>query len=107
MIQKKKLVQFYLEQYEQAGKKRPKRSISTAEMQKRVQTLFRTLRSAKPGRVNVRLLEDYHRQLKNISVYAAQEKPCGYFEKTSGGSASEAGIPGSWNSSGRTEGRDG
>ena len=49
MIQKKKLVQFYLEQYEQAGKKRPKRSISTAEMQKRVQTLFRTLRSAKPG----------------------------------------------------------
>ena len=34
MIQKKKLVQFYLEQYEQAGKKRPKRSISTAEMQK-------------------------------------------------------------------------
>ena len=54
MIQKKKLVQFYLEQYEQAGKKRPKRSISTAEMQKRVQTLFRTLRSAKPGRVNVR-----------------------------------------------------
>ena len=70
MIQKKKLVQFYLEQYEQAGKKRPKRSISTAEMQKRVQTLFRTLRSAKPGRVNVRLLEDYHRQLKNISVYA-------------------------------------
>ena len=56
MIQKKKLVQFYLEQYDQAGKKRPKRSISTAEMQKRVQTLFRTLRSAKPGRVNVRLL---------------------------------------------------
>ena len=70
MIQKKKLVQLYLEQYEQAGRKKPKRSVSTAEMQKRSENLFRTLRSAKPGRVNVRLLEDYHRQLKNISVFA-------------------------------------
>ena len=81
MIQKKKLVQFYLEQYEQAGKKRPKRSISTAEMQKRVQTLFRTLRSAKPGRVNVRLLEDYHRQLKNISVYAHRKNRADILKK--------------------------
>ena len=81
MIQKKKLVQFYLEQYEQAGKKKPKRSISTAEMQKRVQTLFRTLRSAKPGRVNVRLLEDYHRQLKNISVYAHRKNRADILKK--------------------------
>ena len=34
MIQKKMLVQFYLDQYEQAGKNWPKRSISTAEMEK-------------------------------------------------------------------------
>ena len=68
-------------QYEQAGKKRPKRSISTAEMQKRVQTLFRTLRSAKPGRVNVRLLEDYHRQLKNISVYAHRKNRADILKK--------------------------
>ena len=81
MIQKKKLVQFYLEQYDQAGKKRLKRSISTAEMQKRVQTLFRTLRSAKPGRVNVRLLEDYHRQLKNISVYAHRKNRADILKK--------------------------
>ena len=116
MIQKKKLVQFYLEQYEQAGKKRPKRSISTAEMQKRVQTLFRTLRSAKPGRVNVRLLEDYHRQLKNISVYAHRKNRADILKKLqeevlineikehSAALLAKHKCP---NSSGRTEGRDG
>ena len=70
MIQKKKLVQFYLEQYEQAGKKRPKRSISTAEMQKESTNVISDTSKCKAWKRNVRLLEDYHRQLKNISVYA-------------------------------------
>ena len=70
MIQKKKLNQFYIEQYERAGRKKPKKSVKEAGMQARTAKIQKTLRSARPGQINIRTLEELHRQLKNMASYA-------------------------------------
>ena len=74
MIQKKKLTEFYVEQYARAAKKRPKKMAGTTEMLRKTDNLFRALASARPSRINVRTLEDYHRQLKNAAVFAHRKK---------------------------------
>lgn len=74
MIQKKKLTEFYAEQYARAAKKRPRKMAGTTEMLRKTDNLFRALSSARPSRVNVRMLEDYHRQLKNAAVFAHRKK---------------------------------
>lgn len=70
MIQKKKLNQFYIEQYERAGRKKPKKPVKEAGMQARTAKIHKTLRSARPGQINIRTLEELHRQLKNTASYA-------------------------------------
>ncbi len=70
MIQKKKLYQFYIEEYEQAGRKKPKKPIRDAGMQAKIAKMQKALRSARPGQVNIRTLEELHCRLKNIATYA-------------------------------------
>lgn len=70
MIQKKKLNQFYIEQYERAGRKKPKKPVKEAGMQARTAKIQKTLRSVRPGQINIRTLEELHRQLKNMASYA-------------------------------------
>ena len=74
MIQKKKLTEFYVEQYARAAKKRPKKMTGTTEMLRKTDNLFRALNSARSSGMNVRTLEDYHRQLKNAAVFAHRKK---------------------------------
>lgn len=74
MIQKKKLTEFYVEQYALAAKKRPKKMTGTTEMLRKTDNLFRALNSARSSGMNVRTLEDYHRQLKNAAVFAHRKK---------------------------------
>ena len=70
MIQKKKLNQFYIEQYERAGRKKPKKPVKEAGMQARIAKVQKTLKSARSGQINIRTLEELHRQLKNTASYA-------------------------------------
>lgn len=70
MINKKKLILFYTEQYEQAGRKKPKKPPRYSDMDRKAESLQRVLRNAKTSRVNIRNLEDLHRQLKNLAGYA-------------------------------------
>lgn len=70
MIQTKKIVQFYVSQYEQQMKRRQKKAVNYVDFPGRVERLNRTLKSARPSRVNSAVLEDYHKQIKNIAVYA-------------------------------------
>ena len=70
MIQKKKLNQFYIEQYERAGRKKLKKPIKESGMQARIGKIEKTLRSSRPGQINIRNLEELHRQLKNTASYA-------------------------------------
>ncbi|MBR5509360.1 MAG: ATP-dependent helicase, partial [Lachnospiraceae bacterium] len=73
MIQKKKLLQFYIEQYTKEGKKKPRKPPRTSDMPKKIENLQRAMKNAKPSRVNIRNLEEYHRQIKNIASYAIRK----------------------------------
>ena len=73
MIQKKKLLQFYIEQYTKEGKKKPRKPPRTSDMPKKSENLQRAMKNAKPSRVNIRNLEEYHRQIKNIASYAIRK----------------------------------
>ena len=48
MIQKKKLNQFYIEEYEQAGRKKTKNQLKESVAQSRVKNLSRALRRGRP-----------------------------------------------------------
>ncbi len=69
MIHRKRLLQFYIEQYAGAAKKKPRRPPKYAGMEKRIEALQRTLKNAKPARVNIRNLEELHRQVKNAAGF--------------------------------------
>ena len=73
MINKKKLLQFYIEQYTREGRRKPRKPPKYSGMEKKAEALRRTLRSAKPSRVNVRNLEDLHRQIKNMAGFAIRK----------------------------------
>ena len=70
MIQKKKLNQFYIEEYARAGQKKTKNTVKDSVAQARVKNLMRAFRRARPYQTNSQVLEELHRQLKNVAVYA-------------------------------------
>lgn len=74
MIQRKKLLKFYIEQYEQSGRKKTKRPLAQAEALARLEKLKKALRSAKPSRINIRSLEEFHVQLKKVENFALRRK---------------------------------
>lgn len=73
MIHKKKLLQFYIEQYTREGRKKPRKPPKYAGMEKRVEALQKALKNAKPSRVNIRNLEDWHRQIKNVAGFGIRK----------------------------------
>lgn len=73
MINKKKLLQFYIEQYTRAGRKKPRKPPKYSGMEKRVEGLRRSLKSARPSNVNIRNLEEYHRQIKNVTGFGIRK----------------------------------
>ena len=73
MIHRKRLLQFYIEQYAGAARKKPRRPPKYAGMEKRIEALQRTLKNAKPARVNIRNLEELHRQVKNAAGFGVRK----------------------------------
>ncbi|MDO4344473.1 MAG: DEAD/DEAH box helicase [Eubacteriales bacterium] len=65
-----KIVQFYISQYEMQARRKGARPLKFADFDGRVKRVASSLRRAKPSRISNTALEDYHRQLKNITVYA-------------------------------------
>ena len=74
MIKTKKLTQFYISQYEMQSRKKQKKIMNSVELEGRFQRLQRSMRSARPSRVNSITLEEYHRQLKNVFSSACRRK---------------------------------
>jgi len=74
MIHRKRLLQFYIEQYAGAARKKSRRPPKYAGMEKRIEALQRTLKNAKPARVNIRNLEELHRQVKNAAGFGFRKK---------------------------------
>lgn len=73
MINKKRLTQFYIEQYEQEGRKKPKKPPKYSGMERKAEALQRAMKNVKPSRVNIRNLEDLHRQIKNLEGFALRK----------------------------------
>ncbi len=73
MIHRKRLLQFYIEQYAGAARKKPRRPPKYAGMETRIEALQRTLKNAKPARVNIRNLEELHRQVKNAAGFGVRK----------------------------------
>lgn len=74
MLNRKKLIQFYIEQYAAESKKKVKKVPKYADASGHVKNLQRALRRAKPSRVPLQNLEDYHRQIKNMALFAYRKK---------------------------------
>lgn len=71
MVQRDKLVQFYFTQYRDSSLKLKKRkNDGKGSYEKRIKTLFQELKRTGSGKIKTVKLEDYHRQLWNLSYYA-------------------------------------
>lgn len=71
MIQTKKLVQFYVSQYEMESRKKQKKTGGYADFASSMARLEKKLQDTKPSKVDSARLEDYHRQIRNAFGYAA------------------------------------
>ena len=67
MVQKERLIRFYLEQYELRSKKKRKAPPKAAGLADRLERLRMALRRAKGNRSSIQVIEDYHRQTYNMS----------------------------------------
>ena len=74
MIERKKLIQFYIEQYTEESRKKEKKIPRYTDAPSRMKNLQKALRRARPSRVPIQNLEDYHRQIKNMAIYAYRKK---------------------------------
>ncbi len=72
MINKKRLLQFYVEQYEKESSKKPKKPPRYAGMERKVEALRRSLKNARPSRINIRNLEYLHQQVKKTAAFAVR-----------------------------------
>ena len=74
MLNRKRLIQFYTEQYTQESRKKVKKVPRYVDVSGRMKNLQRALRRAKPYRIPLQNLEDYHRQIKNMALFAYRKR---------------------------------
>ena len=75
MVQQDKLVQFYFTQYrDSALKLKKKKNDGKSVYEKRIRSLFQELKRTGSAKIKKAKLEDYHRQIRNVSYYAFREK---------------------------------
>ena len=75
MVQRDKLVQFYFTQYRDSSLKlKKKKNDGKSSYEKRIKALFQELKRTGSAKIKTAKLEDYHRQLRNLSYYAFREK---------------------------------
>lgn len=75
MIQRDKLVQFYFTQYRDSSLKLKKRkNDGKSSYEKRIKSLYQELKRTGSAKIKTVKLEDYHRQLRNLSYYAFREQ---------------------------------
>lgn len=70
MLSKEKIIEFYIAQYEKSSKKKPKNISRSQGFERRIDNLGRNLHRAKPYQMSSKVLEDYHRQIKNLAYFA-------------------------------------
>lgn len=74
MVQKEKLIQFYFAQYNECAKRFKKKSNTRpGDYEKRIQTLGKMLKHTHLSPNNLVQLEEYHRQIRNLSYFAFRQ----------------------------------
>lgn len=74
MMQKEKLIQFYYSQYSECAKKYKKKyNDKRSNYEKRLVTLGKMMKHTHLSKTNQVRLEDYHRQIRNLSYYAFRQ----------------------------------
>ena len=74
MVQKEKLIQFYFAQYNECAKRFKKKSNTRpGDYEKRIQTLGKMLKHTHLLPNNLVRLEEYHRQIRNLSYFAFRQ----------------------------------
>ena len=61
------MVQFYIEQYERSCQKKQKNARRPSGYEERLNRLIRTMKRGKGQRMSSALLEEYHRQARNLA----------------------------------------
>ena len=64
------MVQFYIEQYERSCQKKQKNARRPSGYEERLNRLIRTMKRGKGQRMSSALLEEYHRQARNLAYFA-------------------------------------
>ncbi len=74
MVQQDKLVQFYFSQYRDSAKKlKKKNNTGKGSYEKRVRFLCQELKHTGSAKIKTARLEDFHRQIRNVSYFAFRE----------------------------------
>lgn len=73
MIQKEKLVQFYFAQYREGVKRlKKKNNDGQKNYEQRIDFLLKEMQNVRSTKLSQPLLEEYHRQIRNLSYYAVK-----------------------------------
>lgn len=70
MLWTEELIDAYLEEYRAESRQRRKNAKRPRDYKSRMDKLGKALKRAKAGQMTTRYLEDYHRQIKNLSYFA-------------------------------------
>ena len=70
MVDKDKLTDFYIAQFQADVQKRRNKNLRMRDAQERTARLRHALRSVNPSRLGMNALEDYHRQVRNLYEYS-------------------------------------
>ena len=73
MVQKKRLIQFYISEYEEMGRRKTGKLPRYSDLEKNINRLIKTVGRAKPARLNKAAVEDFHRQIKNMICSACRK----------------------------------
>lgn len=74
MIPQEELIRFYNEQYELDSRKKRKSASKSMGYEEKLERMAKTLHRARTSRISSIVLEDYHRQLHNLTYHAYRQK---------------------------------
>ena len=66
MVDKDKLTDFYIAQYQADVQKKRNKNLKVRDAQERLSRLRHALRTVNPSRLGMNALEDYHKQIRNL-----------------------------------------
>lgn len=81
MIEHNQLLQTYIRQYREAGRKKRRSASRPRDYRERLNRMLKNLKRTKNNQVTIRSLEEWHRQLKNMSYFAYRSNDAASVQK--------------------------